>query len=108
MKFSSCQNWEHGRLFSLQEQIDHKVTLCLLMRSEHTVCMKSPSKFMRFQVELIKQELQNNEVPIVLVRTHASFSYVRVLLTSEMLCFTGKKGRVQYSFNIMLGIQIKV
>ncbi|XP_024026843.1 lipid droplet-associated hydrolase [Morus notabilis] len=36
------QNWEHGMLFSLQEQIDHKV-------------------------EFIKQEFPNNEVPIILV-----------------------------------------
>ncbi|EXC01932.1 hypothetical protein L484_018846 [Morus notabilis] len=38
------QNWEHGMLFSLQEQIDHKV-------------------------EFIKQEFPNNEVPIILYHT---------------------------------------
>ncbi|KAM2104688.1 hypothetical protein ACFX1R_015261 [Malus domestica] len=43
-------NWEHGRLFSLQEQIDHKM-------------------------DFIKQELQNNEVPILLVG-HSIGSYI--------------------------------
>ncbi|KAF5937799.1 hypothetical protein HYC85_025305 [Camellia sinensis] len=36
------KNWEHGRLFSLEEQIDHKI-------------------------DFIKHELQNSEVPIILV-----------------------------------------
>ncbi|RXH76374.1 hypothetical protein DVH24_019262 [Malus domestica] len=44
------KNWEHGRLFSLQEQIDHKM-------------------------DFIKQELQNNEVPILLVG-HSIGSYI--------------------------------
>ncbi|XP_024026824.1 lipid droplet-associated hydrolase isoform X3 [Morus notabilis] len=48
----TMKNWEHGRLFSLQEQIDHKV-------------------------ELIKQELQNNEVPIVLVG-HSIGAYISI------------------------------
>ncbi|KAM0992938.1 hypothetical protein FF1_008662 [Malus domestica] len=43
-------NWEHGRLFSLQEQIDHKM-------------------------DFVKQELQNNEVPILLVG-HSIGSYI--------------------------------
>ncbi|XP_048432611.1 uncharacterized protein LOC103940786 [Pyrus x bretschneideri] len=44
------KNWEHGRLFSLQEQIHHKM-------------------------DFIKQELQNNEVPILLVG-HSIGSYI--------------------------------
>ncbi|CAN6716902.1 unnamed protein product [Malus baccata var. baccata] len=44
------KNWEHGRLFSLQEQIDHKM-------------------------DFVKQELQNNEVPILLVG-HSIGSYI--------------------------------
>ncbi|XP_050230022.1 uncharacterized protein LOC126679124 [Mercurialis annua] len=46
------KNWEHGRLFSLQQQIDHKV-------------------------DFIKQELQNTEVPIVLVG-HSIGSYIAI------------------------------
>lgn len=48
----TMKNWEHGRLFSLQEQIDHKV-------------------------DFIKQELQNNEVPIVLVG-HSIGAYIAI------------------------------
>ncbi|XP_050227035.1 uncharacterized protein LOC126676791 [Mercurialis annua] len=44
------KDWEHGRLFSLQEQIDHKV-------------------------DFIRNELQNVEVPIVLVG-HSIGSYI--------------------------------
>ncbi|XP_016652109.1 PREDICTED: lipid droplet-associated hydrolase isoform X3 [Prunus mume] len=46
------KSWEHGRLFSLQEQINHKM-------------------------DVIKQELQNNEVPILLVG-HSIGSYISV------------------------------
>ncbi|CAI0391353.1 unnamed protein product [Linum tenue] len=49
------QNWENGKLFSLQEQIDHKV-------------------------DFICQELQDTKVPIVLVG-HSIGSYI----TMEML-----------------------
>ncbi|KAJ6778495.1 LIPASE [Salix koriyanagi] len=44
------KNWEHGKLFSLQDQIDHKV-------------------------DFIKQELQNIELPIILVG-HSIGSYI--------------------------------
>ncbi|PON70072.1 Lipid droplet-associated hydrolase [Parasponia andersonii] len=44
------KDWEHGRLFSLQEQIDHKV-------------------------HFIKQELQNDEVPILLAG-HSIGAYI--------------------------------
>lgn len=30
MNIPFCKDWEHGRLFSLQEQINHKVSFCLL------------------------------------------------------------------------------
>ncbi|CAK7341975.1 unnamed protein product [Dovyalis caffra] len=46
----SASKWERGKLFSLQEQIDHKV-------------------------DFIKQELQNNELPVVLVG-HSIGSYI--------------------------------
>ncbi|CAB4287078.1 unnamed protein product [Prunus armeniaca] len=46
------KSWEHGRLFSLQEQINHKM-------------------------DVIRQELQNNEVPILLVG-HSIGSYISV------------------------------
>ncbi|GLT81399.1 hypothetical protein SLA2020_527880 [Shorea laevis] len=44
------KNWERGRLFSLQEQIDHKM-------------------------DFIKQELQNTEIPLILVG-HSIGSYI--------------------------------
>ncbi|XP_042376703.1 lipid droplet-associated hydrolase-like isoform X1 [Zingiber officinale] len=46
----SAKDWEHGRKFSLEEQIAHKV-------------------------DFIKQEFQNNEVPIILVG-HSIGSYI--------------------------------
>ncbi|XP_028074992.1 lipid droplet-associated hydrolase isoform X3 [Camellia sinensis] len=46
------KNWEHGRLFSLEEQIDHKI-------------------------DFIKHELQNSEVPIILVG-HSIGSYISI------------------------------
>ncbi|KAL5739944.1 hypothetical protein ACOSQ2_029124 [Xanthoceras sorbifolium] len=46
------KNWECGRLFSLQEQIDHKM-------------------------DFIRQELPNNEVPVILVG-HSIGSYISV------------------------------
>ncbi|MED6210040.1 hypothetical protein PIB30_060340 [Stylosanthes scabra] len=46
------KNWEHGRLFSLEEQINHKV-------------------------DFIREELQNVEVPIVLVG-HSIGSYIAI------------------------------
>ncbi|KAG8646975.1 hypothetical protein MANES_09G048600v8 [Manihot esculenta] len=46
------KNWEHGRLFSLQQQIDHKV-------------------------DFIEQELKNTGVPIVLVG-HSIGSYISI------------------------------
>ncbi|XP_048320952.2 uncharacterized protein LOC107432244 isoform X6 [Ziziphus jujuba] len=48
------KDWEHGRLFSLQEQINHKM-------------------------DFIKQELQNNGIPIVLVG-HSIGSYICIEL----------------------------
>nr|POE68374.1 isoform 2 of lipid droplet-associated hydrolase [Quercus suber] len=45
-------NWEHGRLFSLEEQIDHKM-------------------------DFIKQELENIEVPMILVG-HSIGSYMAI------------------------------
>ncbi|MED6192177.1 hypothetical protein PIB30_007709 [Stylosanthes scabra] len=46
------KNWEHGRLFSLEEQINHKV-------------------------DFIREELQNAEIPIVLVG-HSIGSYIAI------------------------------
>ncbi|CAL0310541.1 unnamed protein product [Lupinus luteus] len=46
------KNWEHGRLFSLQEQIDHKV-------------------------DFIREELKNSEIPIVLIG-HSIGSYISI------------------------------
>ncbi|KAI7979278.1 Lipid droplet-associated hydrolase [Camellia lanceoleosa] len=46
------KNWEHGRLFSLEEQIDHKI-------------------------DFIRHELQNSEVPIILVG-HSIGSYISI------------------------------
>nr|XP_023888099.1 lipid droplet-associated hydrolase-like [Quercus suber]POE66618.1 lipid droplet-associated hydrolase [Quercus suber] len=46
------KNWDHGRLFSLEEQIDHKM-------------------------DFIKQELENIEVPIILVG-HSIGSYMAI------------------------------
>ncbi|KAF1897818.1 hypothetical protein Lal_00032578 [Lupinus albus] len=48
------KNWEHGRLFSLQEQIDHKV-------------------------DFIREELKNTEIPIVLIG-HSIGSYISIEL----------------------------
>ncbi|KAK7284806.1 hypothetical protein RJT34_19559 [Clitoria ternatea] len=48
----SRKDWEHGRLFSLQEQIDHKI-------------------------EFIREELQNIEIPILLVG-HSIGSYISI------------------------------
>ncbi|XP_044507446.1 lipid droplet-associated hydrolase isoform X2 [Mangifera indica] len=48
----TAKNWEHGRLYSLQEQIDHKM-------------------------DFIGQELQNTEVPVILVG-HSIGSYISV------------------------------
>ncbi|KAJ7971637.1 Lipid droplet-associated hydrolase [Quillaja saponaria] len=48
------KNWEHGRLFSLQEQIDHKI-------------------------DFIRQELQNLEIPLLLVG-HSIGSYISIEL----------------------------
>ncbi|KAE9590801.1 putative lipid droplet-associated hydrolase, alpha/Beta hydrolase [Lupinus albus] len=46
------KNWEHGRLFSLQEQIDHKI-------------------------DFIREEMKNTEVPIVLIG-HSIGSYIAI------------------------------
>ncbi|KAK7244847.1 hypothetical protein RIF29_39675 [Crotalaria pallida] len=48
----TASNWEHGRLFSLQDQIDHKV-------------------------DFIREELQNTEIPIVLIG-HSIGSYISI------------------------------
>ncbi|KAJ1394559.1 Ovate protein family, C-terminal [Sesbania bispinosa] len=48
----SRKNWENGRLFSLQEQIDHKI-------------------------DFIREELQNIEIPILLVG-HSIGSYISI------------------------------
>ncbi|KAK2655639.1 hypothetical protein Ddye_008691 [Dipteronia dyeriana] len=55
------KNWERGRLFSLQEQIDHKM-------------------------DFIRQELPNNEVPVILV-AHSIGSYISI----EMLRRSSEK-----------------
>ncbi|KAL4605984.1 hypothetical protein ACB092_09G069700 [Castanea dentata] len=47
-----CSDWDHGRLFSLEEQTDHKM-------------------------DFIKQELENIEVPIILVG-HSIGSYISI------------------------------
>ncbi|CAK9180787.1 unnamed protein product [Ilex paraguariensis] len=53
------KNWKHGRLFSLQEQIDHKM-------------------------DFIKHGLQNTEVPILLVG-HSIGSYIAIELFRRSL-----------------------
>ncbi|XP_031285174.1 lipid droplet-associated hydrolase [Pistacia vera] len=55
----TAKDWEHGRLFSLQEQIDHKM-------------------------DFIGQELQNTEVPIILVG-HSIGSYISVEVLKRSL-----------------------
>ncbi|XP_016161806.1 lipid droplet-associated hydrolase isoform X4 [Arachis ipaensis] len=58
------KNWEHGRLFSLEEQINHKV-------------------------DFIREELQKNEIPIVLVG-HSIGSYIAIEI------FKRFPGKVKY------------
>ncbi|XP_020233852.1 lipid droplet-associated hydrolase isoform X2 [Cajanus cajan] len=55
----SRKNLEHGRMFSLQEQIDHKI-------------------------DFIREELQNTEVPILLVG-HSIGSYISIELFKKSL-----------------------
>ncbi|CAI8614905.1 unnamed protein product [Vicia faba] len=55
----SRKDWEHGRLFSLQEQIDHKI-------------------------DFIKEELQDIEIPIILVG-HSIGSYISVEMFKKSL-----------------------
>ncbi|KAL3623441.1 hypothetical protein CASFOL_032257 [Castilleja foliolosa] len=61
----SDKDWESGRLFSLQEQTDHK-----LMRFFTSVIF-----ILVFQIGFIEQELEDVEVPIVLVG-HSIGSYI--------------------------------
>lgn len=60
----SRKDWEHGRLFSLQDQIDHKI-------------------------DFIKEELQNVEIPIILVG-HSIGSYISIEMFKKNL------GKVKY------------
>ncbi|KEH24203.1 alpha/beta hydrolase family protein [Medicago truncatula] len=55
----SRKDWEHGRLFSLQDQIDHKI-------------------------DFIKEELQNIEIPIILVG-HSIGSYISIEMFKKTL-----------------------
>ncbi|CAL0309986.1 unnamed protein product [Lupinus luteus] len=53
------KNWEHGRLFSLHEQIDHKI-------------------------DFIREELKNTEIPIVLIG-HSIGSYIAIEMFKRSL-----------------------
>ncbi|TXG58167.1 hypothetical protein EZV62_015996 [Acer yangbiense] len=68
------KNWERGRLFSLQEQIDHKM-------------------------DFIRQELPNNEVPVILV-AHSIGSYISI----EMLRRSSEKTTMFLTtYSVVLG-----
>ncbi|KAK4392032.1 Lipid droplet-associated hydrolase [Sesamum angolense] len=68
------RNWESGRLFSLQEQIDHKVKVF----SHYKFSGQGTSE----EISFIEQELQDVEVPIVLVG-HSIGSYISLEISKR-------------------------
>ncbi|XP_021892482.1 uncharacterized protein LOC110810583 isoform X5 [Carica papaya] len=71
------KDWERGKLFSLEEQIDHKM-------------------------DFVKQELQNREVPIVLVPDSFCYNLSACSTAGIIACVGFKVNRLKICWNIMV------